>query len=148
MLCRTLLALTLATIALAQKPTFEVASVKPEGPTEGDTYTANLGRITHGELTMINVTLSEAVRFAWGINNDAQVAGPEWIKSKAIRYRIQAKAAPDASNAEVRSMLQDLLKERFQLKTHLEQRELAHLELSRSSKPLKIRPAVEGSDGS
>src|SRR5436309_12068847 len=130
MLCRVLLVVAFATIAVAQKPIFDVASVKPEPPVPpGQNYSANMGRIEHGELTMVNVTLSEAVRFAWGINNDAQVAGPEWIKSKEIRYRIQAKAAPDASNAEVRSMLQELLRERFQLKTHLEQRELAHLEL-------------------
>src|SRR5689334_22540547 len=95
-----------ATITFAQSNAFEVASVKPEGPPPGDTYFANLGRIEHGELTMGNVTLSEAVRYAWGINNDAQVAGPDWIKDKSIRYAIQAKAAPDASRQQVRQMLQ------------------------------------------
>jgi uncharacterized protein (TIGR03435 family) len=133
---------------LAQTPTFDVASVKPEGPPEGDTYSANLGRIEHGELTMANVTLSEAVRFAWGINNDAQVAGPDWIKNKLIRYHVDAKTAPDATREQVRRMLQTLLTERFQLKTHLEQRELAHLELSRGNKAMKIHPIAEGSDAS
>jgi uncharacterized protein (TIGR03435 family) len=136
----------LSTLAVAQ--TFEVASVKPEGPTQGDTYTANLGRIEHGELTMTNVTLSEAVRFAWGINNDAQVAGPEWIKSKAIRYAVRAKTSPETPRAQVLVMLQTLLTERFHLKTHVEQRELPHLELSRSNKPLKIHPMTENSDAS
>jgi uncharacterized protein (TIGR03435 family) len=135
-------------LTLAQATGFDVASVKSEGPPSGDLYVAILGRIEHGELTMSNVTLSEAVRFAWGINNDAQVAGPDWIKNKTIRYHIDAKTSPDASPAQVRSMLQKLLTERFQLKTHLEQRELAHLELSRGNKALKIQPMAEGSDAS
>jgi uncharacterized protein (TIGR03435 family) len=148
MLRTMLLACAISSLAFAQSPTFEVASVKPEGPPEGDTYNANLGRIEHGELTMANVTLSEAVRFAWAINNDAQVSGPDWIKSKEIRYQVHAKAAPDASRTQIRLMLQALLTDRFQLKTHLEQRELAHLELSRSNKPLKIHAMIEGSDAS
>jgi uncharacterized protein (TIGR03435 family) len=45
-------------------------------------------------------------------------------------------------------MLQSLLIERFRLKTHLDQRELPHLELSRSNKPLKMQPMTEGSDAS
>jgi uncharacterized protein (TIGR03435 family) len=147
MLRRILPAFVPVTLALAQ--TFDVASVRVEPPVPpGEYYAANLGRIEHGELTMANVTLSEAVRFAWNINNDAQVAGPEWIRSKEIRFQIHAKTSPGATRDQVRVMLRTLLTERFQLKTHMEQRELAHLELSRSNRPLKIRPMVEGSDGS
>jgi uncharacterized protein (TIGR03435 family) len=131
----------------AQVPAFDVASVKPEQITE-DLYYANLGRVAHGELAMGNVTLSEAVRFAWGINNDAQVAGPDWIKSKGIRYKIDAKAAPDTSREQILLMLQTLLTERFQLQTHMEQREIAHLELMPGKKELKIRPAESGTDAS
>jgi len=135
--------------ATAAAETFDVASVKVEPPVPpGQYYNANLGRIEHGELTMANVTLSEAVRFAWGINNDAQVSGPEWIKNKEIRFQIHGKAAPDASRDQIQRMLQALLIERFRLKTHIEQREMAHLELSRSNRPLKIHPMAEGSDAS
>jgi len=139
--------LLLAATAAAQTPAFEVASVKPEEIT-GDLYRANLGRIAHGELSMANVTLSEAVRFAWAINNDAQVAGPDWIKSREVRYKIDAKATPDAPRERVLLMLQSLLIERFHLKTHTEQREIPHLELTVGKKEMKLRPAVEGSDGS
>jgi uncharacterized protein (TIGR03435 family) len=145
---RMLVFLAVTSIAAAQTPAFDVASVKPEELTGADQYFANLGRITHGELTMGNVTLSEAVRFAWGINNDAQVAGPEWIKSKMVRYKIDAKTAPDTPRDKILPMLQALLTERFQLKTHIEQREIAHLELVPGRKELKIHPAEEGSDGS
>jgi uncharacterized protein (TIGR03435 family) len=145
MIRRTLPAFALASLAFAQ--TFDVASVKAEPPVPpGEYYTANLGSVEHGELTMVNVTLSEAVRFAWNCNNDAQVAGPEWIKSKEIRFQIRAKASPEATRDQVRIMLRALLAERFHLKTHVEQRELMHLELSRGNRPLKIQPMVEGTD--
>jgi uncharacterized protein (TIGR03435 family) len=133
--------------ACAQTPAFDVASVKPEQIT-GDLYYANLGRIAHGELHMANVTLSEAVRFAWDINNDAQVSGPDWIKSKEIRFKIDAKTAPDKPRDEILLMLRTLLTERFQLQTHLEQREIPHLELMPAKKELKIRPADPASDAS
>ena len=121
--------LLLAAICVgAQTPAFDVASVKPEQIT-GDLYYANLGRVAHGELAMANVTFSEAVRFAWGINNDAQVSGPDWIKSKEVRFKIDAKAAPDTPREQILRMLQTLLIERFQLQTHMEQREIPHLEL-------------------
>jgi len=142
-----LLALTLPPTVFAQSAAFDVASVKPEQIT-ADLYTANLGRIDHGHLTMANVTLAEAVRFAWGINNDAQVAGPEWIKSRGVRFAIDAKTAPDTPREQVLIMLRALVTERFQLKTHLEQREIAHLELVLGKKESKLQPAQEGSDPS
>jgi uncharacterized protein (TIGR03435 family) len=51
-----------------------------------------------------------------------QIAGPDWIKSK--RYRIAAKAEKPAKAEEMRRMMQSLVEERFQLKSHREQREM------------------------
>ena len=135
--------------AIAQTAAFDVASLKPEElHPELPTYNANLGRIVHDELTMANVTLSEALRFAYGFNNDSQVAGPGWIKDKTVRFQIDAKAAPGTPREQIRLMLQSLLNERFQLKTHIEEREIAHLELVPGKKELKLRPAQDGSEGS
>jgi uncharacterized protein (TIGR03435 family) len=143
------LIVALSAAVSAQTPTFDVASVKPEVLDSGaTTYNAILGRIVHGQLTMANVTFSEALRFAYGINNDAQIAGPDWIKSRMVRFKIDAKAAPETSREQIQLMLRGLLNERFQLKTHIEQREIAHLELVRGAKALKLQPAQDGSDGS
>ena len=57
-------------------------------PAAPGSYRANLGTAVHGEVTLTNVTLAQAVRFAWGINNDDQIAGPDWIKSREFRYDI------------------------------------------------------------
>ena len=49
-----LLGLTL----LQSPPAFDVASVKPSEPIKTDTYNINLGKTSHGELTLGNATLS------------------------------------------------------------------------------------------
>jgi uncharacterized protein (TIGR03435 family) len=79
----------------AQPPSFDVGSLKPIPLTPGaDTYRANLGTIRHGELAMTNVTLADILRFAFAITNDEQIAGPDWIRNKMVRFDILAKAPP------------------------------------------------------
>src|SRR5262245_43952935 len=60
----------------AQPLTFEVASLKPAA--SGDRV-INLGTASHGQVTLTNVSLSDALKFAFGITNDAQISGPDWI---------------------------------------------------------------------
>lgn len=83
----------------AQTParlSFDVATVKAEAAVQpGESYSANLGSIRNGRLTMGNVTLSDAIKFAYGIVSDNQVAGPDWIKSRDVRFAIVGQASPD-----------------------------------------------------
>jgi len=55
-----------------------VASLKPVELTPGN-YNANPGTARNGQVTMTNVTLSDCLRFAYSITNDAQIAGPETV---------------------------------------------------------------------
>jgi uncharacterized protein (TIGR03435 family) len=128
-------------------PSFDVASVKAVPFTPGD-YRANLGSAVHGEVVLTNATLSECLRFAFNVNNDDQVSGPDWIKSKSVRFNIDAKAPPDTPAPQLRLMLQTLLTERFKLALHHEQKELPFLALVVGAKGLKIREAKEESDPS
>src|SRR5579864_1012743 len=82
-------------MAWVQTPSFDVASVKPSPPPEGDLYRANLGTAFHGEVLLTNATLSDCVKFAYGLSNDMQLEGPGWITDKSIRFDVQAKAPPD-----------------------------------------------------
>src|SRR6185369_11801473 len=131
----------------AQSPalTFDVASVKPVPASSGD-YRANLGSALHGEVTLTNATFSECLRFAWDINNDYQIGGPDWIKSRQYRFNIVAKSAPETPLPQLRLMLQSLLAERFRLALHHEQKELPYLALAAAPKGVKINAAREGSD--
>src|SRR6185369_15816702 len=65
-----------------RKPEFDVATLKAEAPlAPGDNYRANLGSFANGKVTLTNVTLSDCIKFAYGIVSDSQIFGPEWIKS-------------------------------------------------------------------
>src|ERR1700738_1709786 len=129
----------LAIAALCAAPAFEVASVKRvEIPPGEQLFNINLGRTSHGELTLGNASLSDCLQFAYSISTDAQLAGPDWIRRKDIRYDILAKAAPGTPREQLKIMLQGLLTERFQLKLHREQREASYLALAPGKKGLKI----------
>jgi uncharacterized protein (TIGR03435 family) len=123
------LVLRLVTAAAAQ--TFDVASVKPGGPTRPDgLLDINLGRAEHGVVTLTNTTLSECIRYAYGLTNEEQVTGPPWIRDRSLRVSIEAKAPPDTPAEQLRLMTQALLKERFQLQMHREPRKIPHYELT------------------
>jgi len=132
---------------LAAAPAFDVASVKPVELTPGS-YSSNLGTARHGEVRMTNVTLSDCLRFAYGITNDLQIAGPDWIRNKEVRFHIVAKAPPDTPRSELLLMLQTLLTERFQLVLHREQRTLTALALVVGKNGSKLQPARDVPDGS
>jgi uncharacterized protein (TIGR03435 family) len=144
-----ILALLCASWAGAQSPAFDVASLKPVQLTPGaDTYRANLGSIRHGEVTMTNVTLSDILRFAFGITNDEQISGPDWMRNKMVRFDILAKAPPDTPTDQLLLMLQTLLQERFKLAYHREQKVLSFLALEVGKNGSKIPEAQEGTDSS
>ena len=119
MFWRSILICTGAAFAFGQSqstgPQFEVASVKPSS-VQGWQYT--LGS-TPGGFRATNCPLSYLIVWAFGINDYQLVGGPTWISD---RYDVLAKPA-GRSQAEARLMLRNLLEDRFQLKSHREQRE-------------------------
>src|ERR1700685_4312419 len=97
----------------AGRPRFEVASLKPGQPIPGDKIYTNLGSISHGTLTLTNTSLADCLRYAFGLTSNDQLSGPDWIKSKVVRFDIVAKAPADTPLDQIRLMLQTLLTERF-----------------------------------
>ena len=115
--------------SLARAQTFEVASVKVPPVVSGEPYNINLGTIQHDTVTLTNVSLADCVKFAYGLSSDSQLSGPDWIKSKEVRYDIVAKTAPGTTREQALQMMQALLAERFKLALHREQRVLAYYAL-------------------
>jgi uncharacterized protein (TIGR03435 family) len=116
--------------APAQSPAFDVASVKPSAPISGDSYVINLGTARNGEVSLSNATLTDCIKFAYGLVSDDQVDGPAWIKSKEARFDILAKAPKTLSRDQLLLLLRGLLAERFHLSMHTEPRRLSHLVLT------------------
>ena len=128
-------------------PRFDAASVKAVPYPAGE-FRAVLGTALHGEVTLTDATMIECLRFAFGINNNFQFAGPDWIQSREYRFNIAAKAPADTSGAQLRLMLQNLLAERFRMALHHEQRDLSFLALVVAKEGLKMQAAKDGSDAS
>jgi uncharacterized protein (TIGR03435 family) len=114
----------------APPPAFEVASLKPSPPSNGDAIYITLGAVNHGTVKMTNVTLSECIIWAYGLVSAEQVSGPVWISEREVRFDIVAKALPETHADQLRLMMRTLLAERFGLTLHSEPRRLEHLELS------------------
>ncbi len=123
-------------------PTFDVATVKPSPPPQGDLIQINLGTMLNGTISFNNVSLSDCLKYAYGIVSDAQLVGPDWIKSKEVRFDIVAKAPPNTSRDRIDLMLQNLLAERLKVAVHHEQREIPHLALVVGKNGPKLRAAT------
>jgi|SRR5262245_19871162 len=113
--------------SLVQKPAFEVTSVKPSAPAGGPLTMGSRG----GRFTATNVPIKLLVQLAYqppdgtGLLPDQIVGGPSWLASD--HFDIEAKPEGDARNVplgQMWPMLQTLLEDRFQLKTHRETRQL------------------------
>lgn len=136
-------ALLFSAYALAQSPTFDVASVKPSVST-GGLLNINHGSLNHGVVTLTNTTLSECIEYAYGLVSDDQVDEPDWARDRRVRFDISAKTSPDASPEQVGLMMQNLLAARFHLAVHRAQKSIAHLELTVSRKGSKLPPSQDG----
>ena len=102
---------------------FEVASVKPNR--SGDTG-GNIRREPGGRVNAVNMPLRVLITFAFQIQPTMLVGAPGWIDSE--RFDITAKLEGDPNQAEpgldpLRTAMQALLAERFNLKTRRETRE-------------------------
>src|SRR5580658_9600149 len=92
---------------------FEVASIKVPQVVSGQPYNIDLGTIQHDTVTLTNVSLADCIRFAYGLTSDNQLSGPDWTKSKEVRYDVVAITHPDTPRDQALLMMRALLAERF-----------------------------------
>jgi uncharacterized protein (TIGR03435 family) len=96
---------------------FEVADVKVNR--SGDARMA-IDIQPGGRVTVRNVPMKILIVFAYHLRPEGLAGGPAWLGSE--RFDIVAKAPETASGDDVRRMMQTLLRERFKLEAHTEQR--------------------------
>jgi uncharacterized protein (TIGR03435 family) len=129
--------------AATARPEFDVASIRLN--TRGGASTM----MTPGDrMTVINMSLEQLIRIAYGVRDDQITGGAAWIRRD--RYDIEATGnglhAPAASgprNKPAHLMLQTLLEDRFQLKVHREVKEGAVYELwvAKGGVKMPLQPA-------
>ncbi|HXA50369.1 MAG TPA: TIGR03435 family protein, partial [Candidatus Acidoferrum sp.] len=137
-------------LKLAAAPTeFEVADVKPSDPdSKGMRFNIQPG----GRVNISGLTLKALIQQAWSLTEDMIVGGPKWLDSD--RYDIIAKAPaaaqePGTANGSsaapvdidtVWIMLRGLLKDRFKLEVHNEERPISAYTL------LAVNPKLKKAD--
>lgn len=115
---------------------FEVADLKPSAPNGG--RGAPTPDIKNGRVYLPGISLQNLIMVAWDLNEtDRLINAPKWLNDD--RYDLLAKAPADVAIGDLtaqqrsavpinidalRPMLQSLIKDRFQLKAHNEERPL------------------------
>lgn len=108
-------------MAANANPSFEVATVKPSDPSRPGKAFLVRGR----EFTTLNTTLTELITFAYQLHAKQVTGGPSWMESQ--KYDLMAKPDVDGTpnTTQLRTMLQKLLADRFQLAFHHDKKELS-----------------------
>lgn len=124
-------------------PKFEVASIRPVAPGTGFIPSRSL---PGGAVDLHNVTVQELMVNAWHVFPYQIRGAPAWLRTAG--YDISAKPETAAKPGEVNLMLQELLKDRFELAIHHETKNLAIYALVKAHKDGTLGPAlVESKEG-
>jgi uncharacterized protein (TIGR03435 family) len=113
---------------------FEVASIRPAPPIDAS---VKIGMHTDGaQVRFDQLSLRDCMRLAWQVK-DYQVVGPDWVASD--RFNINAKVPSGGATPEqIRTMLQNLLIDRFKLTYHNDKKEFAVYALILTKNGLKM----------
>lgn len=137
-----LLVLVAGAITFAQRPVFDVASVKPNtsnGPTDGARPRRS------GDLVMFHNTQPYSLIFyAYHLTANYQVAGYQPLPEPWSWVDIDARTGVNATDDQVRLMLQSLLEDRFKLKVHRETRNVTGYELAIANGKATLTPFRAG----
>jgi uncharacterized protein (TIGR03435 family) len=115
-------------------PSFEVATVKPAKPEEQGRAFLVRGR----QFSTINTTLTSLISFAYGLQDKQIVGGPDWMTTDKWDIEAQPDAPGTPNDKQLKSMLQKLLADRFQLKFHQDKKELSAYVLAVSKTGAKM----------
>jgi len=132
-------------------PLYEVSKIKPHESSDKGLWFS----FTQDGLTITNASLITILHSAFGLQDDRILGAPVWTKSK--HYDLEAKVRPEdvpdlekLTDDQRRMMLCPLLKERFGMKFHHEQRSLpvfALIVAPGGSKLRQTEPNPHTSDG-
>jgi uncharacterized protein (TIGR03435 family) len=142
---RCLILIAALTAALAQSPTsskaFDVVSIKPSAPDEHNSFMAQ--RLPGGSLRLIGAPLRMMIMRAYDVKAFQLSGGPDWVRSDRWDVLAKAEGVEDRLTlAQERPMLQALLADRFQMKVHIETKELPVYALTVEKNGSKLVPST------
>ena len=131
---------TAAAVRSASEPSFDVVSIKRN---LSGTEDIGVNIPTGSAFQTVNVAMLGTIMRAYQVKNVVGV--PDWVENE--RYDIEAKAATKPGPDEVNAMLRTMLKQRLNLKAHIEAREIPvyALVVARPNHP-GLKPVTGGCD--
>ncbi|HVO96604.1 MAG TPA: TIGR03435 family protein [Bryobacteraceae bacterium] len=141
---RTAALLFVSTLALAQTPQFEVASIRVG--VQDNNHNTNSDK---GIFRTHNISLKRLIARAYDVDEGEVFGGPNWVES--LGFDINAKIPEEFANntrETVPIMLRNFLADRFHLTVHREQRETSGYVLAVAKKGVKMTPAKGTRPGS
>jgi uncharacterized protein (TIGR03435 family) len=102
------------------KPEFAVATIKPSRP---DAPRGGYG-IRGPDVTTTNVTVSWMIKLAYNVHVHQISGAPSWIESERYDTVGRSETPGEPSRDQMKLMIQKLLVDRFQLRFHIEKKEL------------------------
>lgn len=119
-------------------PTFEVATIKPSPPDEQRSVMVVGTRLATRATSFVDLMM-----FAYGVHPLQIVDGPEWLKAEKFDVVVQPSLPGRPSSAQMRSIVQKLLADRFELAFHHGQRELPVYRLIMAKGGPKLTPTTK-----
>src|SRR5215831_16212433 len=102
------------------QPQFEVVSIKPAGPLSPDVV---LGLRADGAQVHISwASVRDLIYIGYQVKR-YQISGPDWLGSD--KFDVAAKIPEGTSQRKIAEMMQNMLKDRFGLKTHWEKQDFS-----------------------
>jgi uncharacterized protein (TIGR03435 family) len=132
-----------ATMADQAREAFEVATVKSSGP-----ETATRRFLVEGRrFATFHTSLADLVQFAYGMHPRQITNGPSWLMSGKFDVVGTAEGDGKPSEVEWMKMMAKLLADRFQLRFHLEKRELLAYSIVVDRNGQKMQPSDGNPNG-
>ena len=108
-------------MAADANPGFEVATIKPARPDGRFSLLVNRS----GMLNTTSTTVSDLIKFAYDLHPRQITKGPAWLESEKFDITAKPDTAGVPNGKQLKTMVQQLLKDRFQLTFHTEKKELS-----------------------
>jgi uncharacterized protein (TIGR03435 family) len=125
-------------------PSFAVATIKPSKPDEVVTRIPPVGYRT----VLPMITVLKLVSFAYDLHDEQVVGAPQWIGSETFDFEGVSDTPGRPDVKQLKTMIQKLLVDRFQLKFHWEKRDLSAYVLVVGKKGAKLDKSKEDIHGS
>jgi uncharacterized protein (TIGR03435 family) len=124
---------------------FDIADVHSSPHSSSQQQFMRNGFYRGGRYEIRSGTMVDLIALAYGVDNDKVLSGPNWLDFD--RFDILATAPAKSTPAELKTMLQALLAERFSLVVHVDKKEMPTFALTMGKKSLLKEADGSGETG-